>query len=120
MVWNPSRGRRVLSKKSSNNSDRRKIPLNRASWPLVSRLVREHVRPHLGRIAFSLVCMAIAAAATAAMAKIMEPMLDDIFKDRDFDALHNIAMIILAVFVNVFHRLKLADHGGILKNQTDV
>jgi subfamily B ATP-binding cassette protein MsbA len=61
--------------------------------------VREHVRPHLGRIAFSLVCMAIAAAATAAMAKIMEPMLDDIFKDRDFDALHNIAMIILAVFV---------------------
>ncbi len=66
---------------------------------MVGRLVREHVRPHLGRIAFSLVCMAIAAAATAAMAKIMEPMLDDIFKDRDFDALHNIAIIVLAVFV---------------------
>ncbi len=63
------------------------------------RLVGEHVRPYFGRIAFSLACMAVAAAATAALAMLMEPILDQVFKDGDLVTLYVIAAIVVAVFV---------------------
>ncbi len=42
--------------------------------------------------------MAIAAGMTAAMAKLMEPILDDVFKSGSIDQLHQIAVLILVVF----------------------
>ena len=50
---------------------------------LVARLVRDHVRRHAGRIAFAVGCMGIVAAATAANAWMMEPVLDEVFFNQD-------------------------------------
>ncbi|MEN8197718.1 MAG: ABC transporter transmembrane domain-containing protein, partial [Pseudomonadota bacterium] len=80
-------------------SRKSKIPIDRNTWPLVKRIVREHLRPHLGRVAFSLACMAIVAGATAALAKLMEPLMDGAFKDGDLQTLYALAAITLGVFV---------------------
>ena len=47
------------------------------------RLVRDHVRPHLGRLLLAVFCMALAAGSTAALAYLMEPVLDEIFLEKD-------------------------------------
>ena len=47
------------------------------------RLVRDHVRPHVGRLALAVLCMAFAAGSTAALAYLMEPVLDQIFLEKD-------------------------------------
>jgi subfamily B ATP-binding cassette protein MsbA len=75
-----------------------RIPLNRATLPLVRRLVRGYVRPQAGRIAGALGCMALAAAATAALARLMEPILDSVFIARDEEALPLVAVAVLATF----------------------
>ncbi|MBM3571823.1 MAG: ABC transporter ATP-binding protein, partial [Alphaproteobacteria bacterium] len=43
--------------------------------------------------------MALAAAATAALAKLMEPVLDQVFQARDAAALRSIALAVLVVFM---------------------
>ncbi|HUZ72780.1 MAG TPA: ABC transporter transmembrane domain-containing protein [Stellaceae bacterium] len=50
---------------------------------LVRRLVGQFLRPHLGRMGLSFVAMAMMAAATAANAWLMQPMLDRVFVARD-------------------------------------
>jgi ATP-binding cassette, subfamily B, bacterial MsbA len=74
-------------------------PIDPASWALVRRLVAEHVRPYLWLIAFSLVCMAVAAAATAAMAKYMEPFFNQMLTEGDTNQLYWAAGIVFAIFV---------------------
>jgi ATP-binding cassette, subfamily B, bacterial MsbA len=50
---------------------------------LLRRLVRDHVRPHVGRLALASVLMVLVAATTAANAWLMQPALDKVFVDRD-------------------------------------
>ena len=45
--------------------------------------MREHVRPYLGRLVLAGLCMMLAAGATAALAYLMEPVLDEIFLEKD-------------------------------------
>ena len=45
--------------------------------------MRDHVRPHLGRLALAVLCMTLAAGSTAALAYLMEPVLDQIFLEKD-------------------------------------
>ena len=65
---------------------------------LVGRLLRDHVRPYAGRLALALVLMAIVAASTATLAKLMEPVLDQVFTNRDPAALRQVALVVLVVF----------------------
>ena len=65
---------------------------------LVGRLVREEVRAHLGRLLLALACMAIVAAATAATAWLMEPVLDEVFANANRDLLLRIPFVVMAVF----------------------
>jgi len=74
-------------------------PIDPATWALVRRLVREHVRPYLWVIAFSLVCMAIAAASTAAMARYMEPFFNQMLTERNTDQLYVAAAIVFGIFL---------------------
>ncbi len=76
-----------------------KVPLDHATLALVRRLLRDHVRPHFGRIVFALVCMALASAAIAALARLMEPVLDDVFIRKDQDTLYWVASLVFTVFV---------------------
>ena len=50
---------------------------------LLVRLVREHVRPHLGRLLLAGLCMVLAAGSIASLAYLMEPVLDEIFLKKD-------------------------------------
>lgn len=63
------------------------------------RLVRDHVRPHLGRLLLAGLCMAVAAGATAALAYLMEPVLDEIFleKDRTLLVVVPVAVIVITL-----------------------
>ena len=66
---------------------------------LVGRLLRDFVRPHTGRIALALACMAVVALSTAAFTQLIKPIIDDIFVARREEMLLPIALIALAVFL---------------------
>lgn len=61
-----------------------------------TRLLRL-ARPHMGKFIIALVCMAGLSAATAAMAYLVKPVIDDIFVNRDASKLAVIALAILVV-----------------------
>ena len=70
---------------------------------LVGRLLREHLRPHWKKLLAAGICMIIVAAATAANAWLMQPVLDDVFlnKDRAMLMLVPVAVLVVAL-VNGF------------------
>ena len=72
---------------------------DQSSRVLVARLIRDHVRRHAGRILFAVACMAIVAAATAANAWIMEPVLDEVFfnQNRRMLWLVPLAIVVFAI-----------------------
>lgn len=66
---------------------------------LIRRLVRTYLRPHLVRFGIALALMALAAASTAGLAKLLEPVLDEIFIARNEALLWPVAGAVLGVFV---------------------
>ena len=80
---------------------------------LLTRLVANHVRPHWGRVALSILCMGLAAAATAANAWLMEPVLDKVFVARDTNMLY---LIPLAVIVSALIKGVATYFQGVLLN----
>ncbi len=68
-----------------------------SSWRLLKRLLREHVRPYLGRIGLASLCMAVSAGATALLAQVMQPVLDDIFIKGDRTMLIAVPLVVLAI-----------------------
>ncbi len=77
----------------------KKIRLDAHTWSLVKRLVRGYVRPHVWRIVAALACMAVVAAATASMAQVMKPLIDEVFAERNPDTIYLIAGVVLAIFI---------------------
>jgi subfamily B ATP-binding cassette protein MsbA len=75
------------------------IPLDHSTLSLVRRLVAEHVRPYAGRLAMALLMMALVAGCTALLAKLIEPVLDQVFTNRDKSMLVEVALAILATFM---------------------
>jgi subfamily B ATP-binding cassette protein MsbA len=75
------------------------IRLDDNTLGLVRRLLQNHVRPHYWRIGAALICMAVAAASTAALAKLMEPVLDDVFFNRDQGRLVAVGAMVLTTFL---------------------
>ena len=66
---------------------------------LVRRLLGEHIRPHLGLLFCAVCLMAVVAATTAALAFLMETILDDVFTARDRSSLYSAAAVVMAVFL---------------------
>lgn len=64
---------------------------------LMGRLIG-YAKPYAGRIFLGLICMIIVAAATAASAKLMKPIINDIFLDQNQDMLWPVTAMIFAVF----------------------
>ena len=79
-------------------SDTSRKRLKRESWPLFRRLLSENVRPEVGWLALAFVFMVLVALSTAALAKLMEPVLDQVFTQRDRSRLLEVALSVLAVF----------------------
>jgi subfamily B ATP-binding cassette protein MsbA len=65
-----------------------------------ARLLHEHVRGQLPWLLFATLCMAVYAAATAAQAWLLEPILDRVFleRDREMLILVPLAVVVIAVF----------------------
>jgi len=80
-------------------SDTSRKRLGRESWPLFRRLLSENVRPEVGWLALAFLFMVLVALSTAALAKLMEPVLDQVFTQRDRSRLLEVALSVLAVFV---------------------
>jgi ATP-binding cassette, subfamily B, bacterial MsbA len=70
-----------------------------SSVELIKRLLREHLRPHLGRFALAVMFMTLGAAMTGAMAKLMEPIIDQVFQARDYQRLILVAIAVFTVFL---------------------
>jgi len=70
-----------------------------ASWPLIRRVFGLYVRPYLGSLAVAVLLMFVAAAMTGAMAKLMEPIIDKVFTQRDQSMLWPVAGAVMTVFV---------------------
>ncbi|MBY0408012.1 MAG: ABC transporter ATP-binding protein, partial [Rickettsiales bacterium] len=56
---------------------------NPKAFPLMKRVLREHVAPYRKRLALAIFCMVVFAAATATNAWMLQPALDKIFIERD-------------------------------------
>lgn len=74
-----------------------------SSWALLGRLIRDYVRRYLRQIIWAVLCMAVAAGATAALAQVIEPVLDRVFiaRDRDMLLLIPIAVFVISVIKSV-------------------
>lgn len=66
---------------------------------LVTRLLREHIRPYRYRFLLALVFMVLAAIATAALPWLLKPIFDDVFHSGRVDLL---ALLCGAVFLSFF------------------
>ncbi|MEM6903034.1 MAG: ABC transporter transmembrane domain-containing protein, partial [Pseudomonadota bacterium] len=73
--------------------------MSRKSWPLVKRLVDLYMRPYFGTLGLASIFMVMAAIMTGAMAKLMEPIVDDVFSAGDRSMLYPVAGAVLAAFV---------------------
>jgi ATP-binding cassette, subfamily B, bacterial MsbA len=83
---------------------------------LARRLIRDHVRPHWPRIALAVLAMALAAAATAANAWLMEPVLDKVFVQRDRTMLFMVPLAVVGAAlikgIATFAQAMLLNHVG--------
>ena len=84
---------------STHEIQARKPVLTASSLQLIKRLLREYVRPHLGIFMIALLFMLVSAAMTGVMAKMMEPVIDQIFTQGKQEYLMPVAVAILVVFL---------------------
>jgi ATP-binding cassette, subfamily B, bacterial MsbA len=66
---------------------------------IIGRLMREHIRPYIPQMLLAVVFMALVAATTAAYAWMVQPILDEIFIEKDHSRLMVITVAVLVVFV---------------------
>lgn len=70
-----------------------------SSWSLISRLFRGYIRPHLWSFAASFLFMGVAAAATGGMAKTIEPLVNQLGKDRTSSFAMSLGGVVMALFL---------------------
>ena len=80
------------------NSVDRKLLHENTTYALVKRLLKESVRPYLKWICFALVGMVFVAGATAAMAWLMKPVINDVFVAKNKEFLLPISIAVLVTF----------------------
>lgn len=66
---------------------------------LTKRLVREYLRPYWKHLLLGLICMVVASATTALLAKQMKPIIDDVFIAQKMDKLWKVAIEVMLIFV---------------------
>jgi len=72
---------------------------DKASLPLVNRLWNENIKPYRWHIGGGLICMACAALTTAVLAKMLQPLFDEVFVARNEAMLLQVAFLVLGVFI---------------------
>lgn len=72
---------------------------DRTSISLISRLWLEHIKPYRWYIVGGLICMTCAALTTAVLAKMLQPLFDDVFMAHDESMLLQVAILVFIVFI---------------------
>ena len=73
-------------------------PSHLPTGALVGRILRTEVRPHVGRLVFAMLCMMIVAVTTAALAFLIEPVLREVFENKDEAKLVVLPLVVIAIF----------------------
>ena len=82
------------------NDTNKPVPLPELSTRLLfGRIWRDYVRHHKGKLAFSVVCMAIVAAMTGAQAYIVQPALDELLVTGDATLLWLLPLAFVAIIL---------------------
>src|SRR5437868_1258502 len=71
----------------------------RTSISLINRLWCEHIKVYRWYIVVGLICMTCAAFTTAILAKMLQPLFDDVFMAHDESMLLQVAFFVLVVFI---------------------
>ena len=66
---------------------------------LMKRLVKTYLLPYLGSVLTALLFMTVAAAMTAAVAQLMQPILDDVLNGKKTDLILPVGLAVLTVFI---------------------
>ena len=61
--------------------------------------VKEHVRPYFGKLLLAAICMAIVAAATAGNAWLMQPVLDEVFLNKNTKLLLLVPIAVMTIAI---------------------
>lgn len=77
----------------------RAAPPRKSTSYLVGRLLKSYLKPYLKSFISALFLMAVAAAMTAGIAKIMEHVVDDVLSGSNPDSIMPVAAIVFVVFV---------------------
>ncbi len=75
------------------------LPLDHSTWHLVRRLVREGLRPYLGRLAVAIACMVVVAGMTAMSAWLLDPVVNEVFVAKNSSMLWPVGLAVIATFV---------------------
>lgn len=78
-------------------TDKNSQPRAQSTRDLLARLLRQYVRPHLPRLSLAIFLMVIAAGGNAALARLMQPVLDDVFEKHDSDMLLLVTILVIVV-----------------------
>ncbi|EKE10124.1 MAG: hypothetical protein ACD_16C00079G0029 [uncultured bacterium] len=72
---------------------------DKASLTLINRLWHEHIKSYQWYIWGGLFCMAISALTTATLAKMLQPLFDDVFVAKNEGMLFQVAGFVLGIFI---------------------
>ena len=70
-----------------------------SSTNMLRRIIRSYLRPHWRTLVFALLCMVLAAAMTGALAKLMEPIIDDVFTTSEKNMIWPVACGVVGAFI---------------------
>ena len=76
-----------------------KVKIDSQGMGLLKRLIITHVKPYYMRLAIAMISMVIVAAATGALAYLVQPMLDQIFMEKKLNMLYMITFLVFGISV---------------------
>ena len=79
--------------------NKQKISLDHSTLVLIRRLMKEGIRPYLGKVVLAVVCMVVGAGANAGYALLMDPVVNKIFTERNSAFLWPLGLAVLATFL---------------------
>jgi subfamily B ATP-binding cassette protein MsbA len=79
--------------------NKQKISLDHSTLVLIRRLMKEGIRPYLGKVVLAVVCMVVGAGANAGYALLMDPVVNKIFTERNSAFLWPLGLAVLGTFL---------------------
>lgn len=70
-----------------------------STWYLVRRLLKDYIVPYKVTLWVAIICMIIVAVTTAVQAKLIEPVLDEIFINKELSLLVYVSLLVFGVSV---------------------